>query len=77
MPTPPTPTAAPPDPARPCCPACGGTTFLRVRRRLVDRILRWFRPVHRFRCDTARCGWEGNFPQGAMGQADTHRNYRP
>lgn len=58
------------------CPACGGTVFLRIRRRLVDRIISWVRPVYRFRCDTPRCGWEGNFPQGALTQADPRRAYR-
>ncbi|MFZ5511404.1 MAG: hypothetical protein ACOZCP_15270 [Pseudomonadota bacterium] len=44
------------------CPVCGGPV-LRIRRRLVDRIISLLRPVARYRCQSARCQWEGNLPK--------------
>ena len=46
-------------PTRPC-PACGGPA-VRVARRLVDRLHSVIRPVQRYQCRAADCGWVGNF----------------
>ncbi len=43
---------------RPACPRCGAD-LVRVRRRLVDRLLSLFAPVHRYRCRQHDCQWEG------------------
>lgn len=41
------------------CPRCKGSIY-RVPRRMVDRILSLFVPVHRYRCSVMGCDWEGN-----------------
>jgi len=43
------------------CPECNSPAD-RVRRRLVDRIVNWISPVHRYRCRMTGwgCDWEGN-----------------
>ncbi|BAL27249.1 hypothetical protein AZKH_p0366 (plasmid) [Azoarcus sp. KH32C] len=41
------------------CPRCNGTVY-RVQRRLIDLLLSAFVPVHRYRCNTMGCNWEGN-----------------
>ena len=49
-------------PARPMvqsCPICG-SELIRVHRRLMDRVVSIFTPVHRFRCTAAGCGYECN-----------------
>lgn len=40
------------------CPECGGTVS-RVHRHLVDRLVALFLRVHRYRCGSPACGWEG------------------
>jgi hypothetical protein len=42
----------------PACPLCG-MALRRVKRRIRDRVLSVFRPVHRFRCEMLGCGWHG------------------
>lgn len=44
---------------RPECPRCSGPV-LRVRRRIIDRMISLFVPVHRYRCNALGCTWEGN-----------------
>jgi hypothetical protein len=44
--------------AEPACPLCG-MALRRVKRRIRDRVLSVFRPVHRFRCEMLGCGWHG------------------
>jgi len=43
------------------CPECNSPAD-RVRRRLVDRLVSWISPVHRYRCRMTGwgCDWEGN-----------------
>jgi hypothetical protein len=43
------------------CPECNSPAD-RVRRRLVDRLVSWITPVHRYRCRMIGwgCDWEGN-----------------
>lgn len=41
------------------CPVCNGSTD-RIPRRLVDLLVSIFTPVHRFRCRSVSCIWEGN-----------------
>jgi hypothetical protein len=47
-------------PARPrnICPQCQGRLD-RVPRGVFDRVLSLFVPLRRYRCRSARCGWEG------------------
>jgi len=40
------------------CPLCAGE-LERVHRHLADRMLGAFRAVHRYRCVSASCTWEG------------------
>lgn len=40
------------------CPVCNGTTY-RVSRRFIDLIFSLFFLVHRYRCRSMRCDWEG------------------
>ena len=42
------------------CPQCNGN-LLRTWRRPIDRFSSRFVPVHRYRCDSFQCQWEGNF----------------
>ncbi|MBK8317333.1 MAG: hypothetical protein IPP59_12995 [Betaproteobacteria bacterium] len=42
------------------CPVCNGTTY-RVSRRFIDLVFSLFILVHRYRCRSMRCDWEGNF----------------
>lgn len=41
------------------CPRCSGDVY-RVPRRAVDMIVSHFIVVHRYRCTSRGCGWEGN-----------------
>jgi hypothetical protein len=41
------------------CPRCAGN-LIRIRRRVIDRLLSLFVPVHRYECSHSCCGWEGN-----------------
>ena len=40
------------------CPSCGAPV-LRVHRHAADRALSLLRTVHRYRCTSTACGWEG------------------
>lgn len=40
------------------CPLCSGS-LQRVQRRLFDRFINMFLPVHRYRCASLGCSWEG------------------
>lgn len=48
----------------PACPQCQASV-LRVRRRLLDRLISAVYPVHRYRCHSIVCHWEGNLPYRA------------
>ena len=48
----------------PACPRCQASV-LRVRRRLLDRLISAVYPVHRYRCHSIICHWEGNLPYKA------------
>jgi len=43
------------------CPRCNSPVE-RVRRRILDRLVSWIMPVHRYRCRMKGwgCDWEGN-----------------
>lgn len=41
------------------CPRCGGDVY-RVPRRAFDMIVSHFIVVHRYRCTSRDCNWEGN-----------------
>ncbi|MBL8375406.1 hypothetical protein [Accumulibacter sp.] len=41
------------------CPRCNGWVY-RIPRRFVDGLLNILAPVHRYRCRSVTCGWEGN-----------------
>jgi len=51
---------------QPQCPRCHGSgwsaNLIRVKRRLIDRLVSLIWPLHRYRCRSMGCGWEGNFP---------------
>lgn len=40
------------------CPRCNGA-IQRVPRRFADYLVSVFMTVHRYRCNTMNCGWEG------------------
>jgi hypothetical protein len=33
---------------------------IRIPRRVIDHLLSFFSPVHRYRCPEISCQWEGN-----------------
>jgi predicted RNA-binding Zn-ribbon protein involved in translation (DUF1610 family) len=41
------------------CPKCGGSVQ-RIRRRWIDRLASAVVGLHRYRCHSLVCGWEGN-----------------
>jgi len=41
------------------CPKCGKTSFHRIHRTLLDRILGVSLPARRYRCDNPLCRWNG------------------
>ncbi|MBS1230830.1 MAG: hypothetical protein H6R17_4107 [Proteobacteria bacterium] len=41
------------------CPRCSSALF-RVAPRLADLLLGLFIPLHRYRCISLQCSWEGN-----------------
>jgi hypothetical protein len=41
------------------CPRCAGN-LLRIRRRVIDRLLSLFVPMHRYECLHSFCLWKGN-----------------
>jgi hypothetical protein len=41
------------------CPKCGKTSFHRIHRTLLDRILGVSLPARRYRCDNLLCRWSG------------------
>jgi hypothetical protein len=41
------------------CPKCGKTSFHRVHRTFLDRLLGVNLPARRYRCDNSLCGWTG------------------
>jgi hypothetical protein len=47
--------------ARRACPCCNGWVY-RVPRRFVDGLTHVHAPVHRYRCRSPGCSWEGNLP---------------
>jgi hypothetical protein len=48
----------------------------RVPRRFTDRLISLIRPLHRYRCHSIGCGWEGNLsdthlePHGGLRRTD-------
>lgn len=40
------------------CPRCGGETF-RIERKMIDLLISHISVVHRYQCDSRRCGWTG------------------
>ena len=44
------------------CPHCNGP-IKRIPRRFIDRLLSMFSSIHRYRCRSMQCGWEGNLPE--------------
>lgn len=47
-------------PGKHTCPSCNGS-LVRAWRRPIDRFMTQFVPVHRYRCVSFACRWEGNF----------------
>jgi hypothetical protein len=47
-------------PGKHTCPSCNGS-LMRAWRRPVDRFITQFVPMHRYRCVSSSCRWEGNF----------------
>ena len=46
-------------PRPPACPRCK-SSVMRIPRRFIDRFISVFHPVHRYRCHSIVCNWEGN-----------------
>lgn len=42
------------------CPRCKSALF-RIAPRFADLLLSLFVPLHRYRCISLQCSWEGNF----------------
>jgi hypothetical protein len=60
--------AAPISPqAQPCLPACPRckNSVIRIPRRFIDRVISVVHPIHRYRCRSFICNWEGNVPYKA------------
>jgi hypothetical protein len=53
--------ASPDPPGHPACPLCKAPVN-RISRRFIDRVISVVHPVHRYRCDSFICNWEGNLP---------------
>jgi len=49
------------------CPVCNCSTN-RVPRRWVDLFVSLFTPLHRYRCRSMSCDWEGNLREGSSPQ---------
>jgi hypothetical protein len=45
----------------PVCPRCKAGVN-RIPRRFIDRVISVVHPVHRYRCRSFICNWEGNMP---------------
>jgi hypothetical protein len=43
------------------CPRCHSPAH-RIPRRPIDRLLSRVFPRHRYQCESAACGWQGNLP---------------
>ena len=41
------------------CPMCGGTTFYRTHRTIIDRIIGVGLPARRYHCGNPLCSWQG------------------
>ena len=41
------------------CPRCSGSVY-RIPRRFADVLFSRFISIHRYRCDSMGCSWEGN-----------------
>lgn len=41
------------------CPRCNSSVF-RVSRRFIDMLISMFITIHRYRCISMQCNWEGN-----------------
>ena len=54
--------------SRHTCPKCEGH-LSRVPRRAIDRLMSFFQPVQRYRCNSFTCQWEGNL-RAIKGTAD-------
>ncbi|MEP7209167.1 MAG: hypothetical protein ABI920_19715, partial [Casimicrobiaceae bacterium] len=52
------------------CPKCGGD-LVRVKRRLIDRVISLFGPVHR--CACTQCRWRGRLPATGVDRYSTLR----
>jgi hypothetical protein len=50
------------------CPRCRGEVR-RVHRRLSDRVVNLVRPIHRYRCKSSHCRWEGNIDDKRPGKS--------
>jgi hypothetical protein len=53
------------------CPRCQGATF-RAERTLIDLLISRVSVVHRYQCDSRRCGWSGTVRQNQ--RANSTRN---
>jgi hypothetical protein len=51
--------------SRPACPRCNASA-IRIPRRFIDRVISVVHPVHRYRCHSFICSWEGNLPSTAL-----------
>lgn len=59
---------------RRACPRCNGWVF-RIPRRFVDGLMNILTPVHRYRCRSPGCSWEGNLR--VQQDALPHLRHRP
>lgn len=50
------------------CPRCHGETF-RVERKLFDLLISRISVVHRYQCDSRKCGWNGLVRQHESAQS--------
>jgi hypothetical protein len=51
------------------CPQCSDQVY-RVPRRFIDRLVGLFRPLHRYRCLSPHCNWEGNITSTPQDRAE-------
>jgi hypothetical protein len=63
-------------PSSPVCPECH-SDLNRIPRRAIDRVLSFFYPVHRYKCRSFVCNWEGNLRYtSALGRWEARHSYR-
>lgn len=57
------------------CPQCNGE-LRRIHRRGIDRVISYFRRVHRYQCKSEVCEWEGTINLGRSVRLKEFDNFK-